>query len=116
MCSKVSSPYLLANCDATAFKLISEYTETKKKKLVVTEEKINVPTKVLPGTKGHALNYFIKFFCVVTVACVLCPKLVLLAAAPQMVEGMHVCYPVAAVWLLRQLAMYALARLEMVLL
>ena len=95
MCSKFSSPYLLANYDATAFKLISEYTETKKKVLVVIEEKTNMPTKVLPGTKGHVLNYFIKVFCVVTVACVLCPKLVFLVAAPQMVEGMHVCYPVA---------------------
>ena len=91
MCSKFSSPYLLANYDATAFKLTSEYTETKKKVLVVKEVKNNMHTKVLPGTKSHTLNYFIKFFCIVTVACVLCPKLVLLTAAPQMVEGIHVC-------------------------
>ena len=72
----VRKAHIFINFDATSFQLSSEYTKKTKKVVTMKSEKGSQASKVRPNTGSHNLNYFIKYCCIITAGCVLCPFLV----------------------------------------
>ena len=80
----VRKAHLFLNFDATSFQLSSEYSKKTKKVVTMKSEKGSQASKVRPNTGSHDLNYFIKYFCIITAGCVLCPFLMFLVADSAM--------------------------------